>query len=166
MIRLATIPDGIAEIRRYYGNPEAENFTEKSLVRKRAPFPLRLDYARDMVARNLYAHTLVIDAIIDALQEIMDYQGHAWLRQNDLDLFGGIWSTSRKMRAYDALSAHCWGIAIDYCPHIGRLGNHEDVKEYPRFIVNAFERRGFDWGGSWPEKYLPDAMHFQACTGY
>lgn len=165
IIKLTEVPDGRAAIVARYGDPEDPDFITKNMIRKAAPFTMRIAWNLDLKSNAIYGHRLVVDSMADALQEIVDYKGHQWLRERNLDLFGGVFA-NRKMIGYNALSTHAWGIAIDYCPNIGRLGSRADADEYPRFIVKAFTSRGFDWGGAWPAKYQPDAMHFQACTGY
>lgn len=163
---LLLLPSGIKEIIKVYGNPDKDGngfadsiWESKNLVIKKAPFSMRISWNHDLFATRIKAHKLVIDYMIEALEIIRNYQGLEYLRENDLDLFGGAYMF-RKMTGQDFLSSHSWGIAIDYCPHLGQM---EKVPTTPGFIVQAFKDVGFEWGGDWK---IPDGMHFQACTGY
>jgi hypothetical protein len=97
--------------------------------------------------------------MVDALDEIGEAHGGAYLEREGLNRFGGTFNPRLK-RGYNSLSTHTWGIAIDIAPERGALGEEPDI---PDFIVDAFERRGFVWGGRWAR---PDGMHFQAARGY
>lgn len=172
MKKLERVPDGLKEILEVYGNPDADGdfvldseFYESETRLFRLPFPLRLSWNLKQSAGRIRAHRLVGDAMVDALIEIGEHEGYLWLKENNLDIFGGVYNF-RKMVGYPALSLHSWGVAIDYVPHIGRQGNKRDAEMYPEFIRDAFVKRGFDWGGAWPEPYTVDAMHFQAATGF
>jgi len=83
-----------------------------------------------------------------------------YLQENDWDRWGGCFNFRLK-RGSNELSTHAWGIAVDINPHIAPFGGDPDKQPY--FIVKAFERRGFEWGGRWS---YPDGQHFQACHGY
>lgn len=167
IISLQSIPDGIKEIQDFYGYPkDAYNvrdlgFFDRNLVIRELKYSFRDAYTLKPIKR-VCAHKAVIDSLIDALEEIVDFRGPEWLQKMDYDLFGGTY-VYRFMRGQQFLSTHSFGIAIDWCPSLGRFGNKDDVKSYPKFIVDAFTRRGFDWGGNWK---CPDGMHFQACVGY
>lgn len=70
----------------------------------------------------------------------------------------------RKIAGEDRLSAHSFGIAVDigsrHAPYWrwSRVIPHPAQKTYPAEIVEAFEKRGFIWGGKWHEY---DLMHFE-----
>jgi hypothetical protein len=81
----------------------------------------------------------------------------AYLRAKRYDQWGGCFAF-RPARGRDFLSMHCWGIAVDHCPELGRLGNLEDAVSYPAFIARAFEAEGFYWGRHFAR---PDSMHFE-----
>lgn len=162
-------PTGLDAIKRYYGDPDpdgdmvfdpdwiADHTTVYTL-----PMPLRLSWDfSSRSATRIRAHNYVGEAMLEALAEIRDYQGPEWLCEQDLDLFGGCYNP-RLTRGGTKLSTHSWGIAIDLNPHRGPMGQSGDM---PDFIVQAFTKRGFEWGGDWPMPYC-DGMHFQACKGY
>ena len=70
----------------------------------------------------------------------------------------------RKIAGEDAMSAHSWGIAVDFsakhAPYWrwSRQMPHPMQKTYPQKIVEAMENAGFIWGGKWHEY---DLMHFE-----
>jgi len=166
LISIDYVPTGRGEIIRHYGNPDAdgdfavdEQWKRDNLRVFRLPYPLRLSWRPDVLVERVATHRLVGDAIVDALDEIGQTHGGAHLERNRLNHFGGIFNPRLK-RGYNDLSTHTWAIAIDINPHRGPLGEEPDM---PGFIVEAFERRGFVWGGRWSR---PDGMHFQAARGY
>ena len=162
MIKLNKIPKK-EELYDYYGDPGRSSpdakWKAENIVRAISPFPMRLSWNKDQVARNLLINKKVAPAMIDALQAIADYKGHQYLIDNDFDLLGGIYNW-RKIRGGDYLSTHSWGIAIDLNPHLGpwdypkyKAGDYNNLQ--PVFITEAFEKRGF-LNLKW------DTMHFQA----
>ena len=170
MIKLASIPSGLDEIYRNYGDPQAvgafqpdEKWQEHNLVWVEAPYPLILPWRERKPCNWLYLHKFVAPAAIDALKEIADYKGVDYLVKNKLDRYGGSFHF-RKMSGYDALSTHSWGIAIDLNPDIACQGCGPETQ--PKFIVDAFKKRGFDWGGDWGKPYTCDPMHFQGAFSY
>jgi hypothetical protein len=167
MVKLGTVPEGLDEIVSEYGDPDPNEDMEPSsawyldnIATFRLPYPLRLSWRPETTVTVVHAHKKVGAAIMDALSEIGQYRGGAYLERNRYNYFGGILNVRLK-RGGNELSTHSWGIAIDLNPNHAPFGvkNHTQ----PDFIVRAFQRRGFRWGGSWE---YPDAMHFEACRGY
>ena len=161
------VPDGLKDILTYYGNPDRdENFApdlayeKENLVWLPAPYPLFLPWRLKKACNWIYAHRLVAESLIEALEEIYNYRGENYLATNKFDRYGGMYHF-RKMITYPALSTHSWGIAIDLNPELAPYGG--DPSGQPEFIVEAFKKRGWNWGGDWK---TPDGMHFQACIGY
>lgn len=88
----------------------------------------------------------------------------------DIDVFfaksGGSFNW-RKIAGTDRLSAHSFGIAVDFNTKLGGYwrwsgakpgkATHYDNK-FPLEIVEAMERFGFIWGGKW---HHFDGMHFE-----
>lgn len=70
----------------------------------------------------------------------------------------------RRIAGEPRLSAHAYGIAVDFSAHRAaywrwsRLRPHPQQQTYPTAIVQAFEAEGFIWGGKWHEY---DIMHFE-----
>lgn len=166
------LPNGLKEINEVFGNPDKDgnfeldgSFIKAKLKRFKFPFPMRLSWDSSRYMTHFSAHSLVGVFILDALREIRFYKGYGFLKDNGWDFCGGVYCF-RKMGSYPALSTHSWGIAIDINPHLGRYGEEPKM---PQFIVDAFKKRGFEWGGDWPSKnpkWKFDGMHFQMCTGY
>lgn len=161
-------PDGIEAINEYYTNPDQDGdgvldpeWVSNNTAVYELPIPLRLSWDPTRRAYKFRAHRYVGDAMVEALKEIAEYRGPIWLSDEDLDFYGGVYNFRVKTGGRD-LSTHAWGIAIDLNPHRGKFGQPSDM---PEFIVKAFGRRGFAWGGSWPAPYT-DGMHFSACVGY
>ncbi len=170
MKTLDYVPDGLNDILEYYGNPDRDDnfapdraFEENALVWVKAPYDLFLPWRLHKPCEWIFCHRLVAESLLDALEEIESYHGGDYVDTHDLDRYGGMYHF-RKMHSVDALSTHSWGIAIDLNPD--RAGWGADPATQPEFIVEAFVRRGWNWGGHWPPKYTSDPMHFQACTGY
>lgn len=166
-VRLSTVPDGLEEIVKVYGGwpltdsgEQDPEFFSREVSRFTLPYPMRLSWNPGITVKTTVAHRLVGASLIDALCEIYDTHGFRYLRKNDLDLFGGVYAARSKRGRPGQASTHAWAIAIDINPHRGPLGKPTDM---PEFIVAAFERRGWEWGGRWNVR---DGMHFQACTGY
>lgn len=167
MVKLDHVPTGLIEILNHYGNPDSDGdfvpdkaWVEKNLRRFRLPYPLRLSWNPDQLIRYVLAHRLVGDAMMDALDEIGQVHGGRYLEQNQLNRFGGVYNPRLK-RGLGQLSTHTWAIAIDLNPEKAPLG--ADPSGQPGFVVEAFTKRGFMWGGEFKR---PDGMHFQACRGY
>ncbi len=166
MKTLTIIPDGIREIKEVYGNPDLNEdfvldgwFVKERLTVFDLPYPMRLSWKPDIYVRRIQAHIDIGEVIIDALKEILDKVGYDYLVSNAYDVYGGCFNF-RPKRGANALSTHSWGIAIDLNPHIAPFG---EKGKQPLFIIDAFAKRGFEWGGTWDN---PDPMHFQACRGY
>jgi hypothetical protein len=159
MVKLAYVPHGEKDIYKYYGNPYLDTFLETQMDNYLSPFPLRLSWRPLVTVREISAHRLAGPAMVDALQEIMGIGGEKYLAESRINYFGGTRNLRNKTNS-DQLSTHAWGIAIDIAVPLGPYGKAPAV---PAFVVEAFTRRGFEWGGRWK---VPDGMHFQACTGY
>lgn len=169
--KLEHVPHGLKEILDYYGDPDRDGdwdldpdwYKENTRVFK-MPFPLRLSWDHSRSVSYLRFHVKVGDVIVDALEDVVEEHGYDFLRMHDWDLLGSAFHF-RRMKGQKFLSTHSWGIAIDLNPETARWGGQPESQ--PKFIVDAFKIRGFNWGGDWdPEKYTVDPMHFQAATGY
>ena len=167
MIKLERIPKGLDEILAVYGRPfddEGEldpGWYARETAVFTLPVTLRLSWNPAQHVTRFRAHRLVGEAMKDAIMSIAAFYGPDF-HGLGLDEFGGCFNF-RHMRGGHNLSTHAWGIAIDYLPELGKLGSTEDAQNYPQHVREAFEERGFVWGGNWAR---PDAMHFQAAAGY
>jgi hypothetical protein len=149
-----------------YGNPDANHdgvldldWAHNCLKVFPLPFPMHLSWDVTTVITRFQAHVLAGDRIISALAAMRDANGVDYLQVHKLDYWGGCFNF-RPMREGTALSMHSWGVAVDINPQIGRFHNLDDKVSYPQFIVDAFEKSGFEWGGHWAAANV-DPMHFQ-----
>lgn len=147
-----------------YGNPDIngdmildQQWFDANISLFALPFMMLCSWPPYATVMRFQAHRFAGPRIIDALKLIAEKHGLNYLRENKLDRWGGCFNF-RAIRGGTDLSVHSWGAAVDLNPDIGRLGNAEDAKNYPRFIVEAFEECGFSWGGLWAR---PDSMHFE-----
>lgn len=160
MTRLEYVPKGLADIEAYYGIPSEEDFRETHMVSLKLPFALVASWDEAKLIRGLLMHKKVVVAMEDALEEILELVGEEKLIELKWNYLGDALAF-RKKKAGKELSTHAWGIALDLNPALGPFG--KPCKKYPKVIVDAFERRGFIWGGRWARQ---DAMHFQAAKGF
>lgn len=123
------------------------------MIKSPFPFPLYLMGDKSLVCRNFYGNKKIVKSVIDAFKEILDTFGLESIKKNGYDNYGGCYEY-RNSRGYDQLSDHAWGMAIDYLPQLGPLG---ELSMIPDEIVKIFKKRGFVWGGDW---WRPDGMHF------
>ena len=167
MLKLEYIPNGIGEILEYYGSPGKvergrfvvdRNWIADNLAWFGFAFPLRQSWDLKEI-RGFYIHKKIGPVMIDAIEEIHEIYGLSYMRRHGLDYWGDC-HNPRLKRTNPEPSTHAWAIAIDYVPALGAL---EDPPTTPWFVVEAFTKRGFSWGGLWDHS---DGMHFQACEGY
>lgn len=164
MIKLEYIPNGLHEIIEYYGDPGSidkdgnahvdRKWYKKNISYFSLSFPLHKSWNGEQI-NGFIAHNKVGPAMIDAIEEIKAYGGLRFLRQYNLDRWGGVWNPRFKKGKKEP-STHMFGIAIDYCPALGLFG---EPSRMPCFIVEAFLKRGF-------VNLKRDAMHFQGCSSY
>lgn len=114
---------------------------------------------------NIQLHTLVAQefqlALADAIVAAPQYK---------IRMLGGHCGRHQMHLASNPLSTHSWGIAFDVnwdknfvvaanAPQTVRAAGCDLPKEF----VNAFKKRGWNWGGDWLS--VKDYMHFQFATG-
>lgn len=125
------------------------------MVKRKFPFPLKLNGDPKQMCYNFYGNGYIADAVIAAFDEILDIYGLDFIQRNKLNHYGGCFE-NRRSRGASRLSVHAWGLAVDYLPLLGWLG---DPALTPWNVVEAFKKQGFLWGGDWDR---PDGMHFTA----
>ena len=165
---LERIPDGLEEILAVYGTPgfveegrfvPNQTWIRENLRRFNLSFPLHESWSPYRTLTSFLAHRLVGDAMVDALEEIQDYFGLGRMQHHGLDYWGGVYNPRMKT-GEDEPSLHAWAVAIDYCPALGPYG---EPSRMPWVVVEAFTKRGFEWGGLWQVR---DGHHFQMASGY
>ena len=155
MIKLNYVPQGLKDIENYYGNPDEEGWFDDNIVIVDLPCSLRYSW-KDVFVDRFAAHRLIAPALLDALIEIIDYNGIMFLKEHNLDRFGGCYNRRNKRGSKTLKSVHYYAAAADYCPEYGPWGKHSRM---PYFIVDAFKKRRF-------ETFKLDGMHFQGALGY
>lgn len=160
MLKLEYVPKGLAEITSYYGIPSEEGFRAAHMVRLELPFALTASWDEEKQIKSLLLHKKVVVVMEDALKEILELVGEEKLQELKWNYLGDALAFRKKKDGRE-LSTHAWGIALDLNPILGPFA--KPCKSYPMVIVNAFERRGFVWGGRWARQ---DGMHFQAASRY
>jgi len=132
-----------------FGQPE--QIPNSDFITFALPFPMNKGKTK-----KITTHQYIAKAVQEAFQEILDRYGLKYIKKFKLDQYHGC-HVIRKAKGHDNYSVHSWGLAIDYCANYGPFGR---VALTPSIIVQAFKKRGFEWGGDW--KYLHDGMHFTA----
>ena len=164
---LAQVPQGYAEVEALYGVAGQEvaggfapdrAWAQANLQRFALSFPMRESWAPYRSLTSFIAHRLVGAAMADALEEVCAYYGLGRLQHYGLDYWGGV-HNPRLKTGQKVPSLHAWGVAIDVCPALGPFG---EPSRMPWVVVEAFTKRGFEWGGLWR---VPDGHHFQAAGG-
>ncbi|KKK72232.1 hypothetical protein LCGC14_2905960, partial [marine sediment metagenome] len=107
MVILKHIPNGIEGIIAYYGDPQETNWFKDNIVVCHLPFSLRQSWNGVRVDR-FHVHKFVMAAMRDALLEIEEYAGIVFLRQHNLDMWGGVYN-DRNKRGSNIPSIHSFG---------------------------------------------------------
>lgn len=182
------IPHGWESLLRVYGDPRdpanparaSAAWKAASLIEMDLPYPMRLAWEPGTVVRRITCHKLVAPDLRAILTDIMDRarvmvkerDGYTMstdyydaavlrlLRQTRMDSYGGCYAYRLK-RGLSQVSVHSFAAAIDLDPDHNGLG--DDTPDMPLWVVDAFEDKGWIWGGRWIRR---DGMHFQRATGY
>lgn len=157
-----SFPHGLAEIQEFYGHIRIER--DKIQGGWRIYDPIGWESAnmvllRDLPGlpgRKLYVHKKVADALLGALT-----QWQATCPEYAIKSIGCFNPRPKRGNAQH-VSGHSWGAAIDINPSTNPMRSPLTTDMPPAFI-KAWQDNGWKWGGEFP---TPDAMHFQAFTGY
>ncbi len=116
------------------------------------------------------------DAAEAAMQEV------AALASQDNSVYGCVFPLNgtynyRVIAGTSTLSAHAFGIALDFCSHSGdywrwssREAGQARLDAFPQCVVDAMENHGFIWGGKWAHfdflhfEYRPELILKARCT--
>jgi hypothetical protein len=120
------------------------------------PFPLPLSWDKSRTVSEMTCHKLMASIFADVFGQLQTVG-----LQEKITSFGGCFSF-RPQRTGTKLSAHSWGIAIDWNPETNAQGTAGNMDSG---VVGIFRDAGFEWGGDWQGR-VRDPMHFQFCTGY
>jgi len=180
------IPTGLAAVISTYGNPAAGDqvnpqWYAENVVLMDLPYRMVLAWDKDQSVRRIPVHKLAAPDLKAILTEIWAHlrlevkKEHGFdltseqydqltarkARRYGVDLFGGAYNY-RVKRGGTELSMHAYGVAIDLDPERNAMG--DTTPAMPKFVVEAFERRGWVWGGRWKGRNC-DGMHFQRARG-
>lgn len=180
------IPNGIAAIRRFFGDPSKNRaqWERTNLVRVPLPFAMTLAWAPGTKVDHVLLHKNAAEDFARRMTEVWqhariemkkihgyeqstkfyDHKALEWLHAQGLTLFGGAYNY-RKKRGGSSLSVHSYGGAWDIDPTHNAMGTKGRI---PLWYVNIWTRPDANgdhwiWGGKFKN---PDPMHFQFCKGY
>jgi hypothetical protein len=153
-------PDNQAALIAFYGNPGSSgaNGVAAQLVSVHPPFQMYYD---GKPIKGVSFHRKAAPALMAALNDIWDACGHDQSKLDKLGVSstGGTYNPRKVRGSATKWSNHAFGAAIDLDPdHNGFNTGHGKM---PQFVIDAFDRQGFRWGGRY--KSRTDPMHFEAC---
>ncbi len=184
-------PHGLKEIIKTFGDPRGRNgkanpeWEARNLVFVDLPFPCRLAWDTDRIVHRIRVHRLIAKDVEKRLGLIWAYArgmakrkyGYgkttafydnaalAWLKSQNLDLFGGAYEY-RKIRGGNDLSIHSWAIGLDWDPVHNAMGTKGTMPKWWIDIWTVADPKtgmAWTWGGKFARK---DPMHVQAASGY
>lgn len=142
------------------------------------PYPMKLAWAPTQVVTKITCHKLIAQPLIKVFSELLQAYGLDEIKRLGLDLFGGCVNVRPKRgtekryaqliaqgkitEAYQLLSRHAWGIAIDLDPARNGLRVKKPLAQFskPEYkkMREIFYSNGFIGYG--PEKDY-DYMHWE-----
>ncbi len=155
-------PHGLDAIRKAFGDPRplmredgsVNPSWEKRMVAVPLPSPLPLSWDLKIKATTIRVHEHAAPFLAMAFAKLQ-YRG----LDSELKTLGGGY-TWRAKRTSDKLSAHSWGIGVDFNTAENPQGKKKKPTWSPQFIAIMEE---FGW---YSGHNFDDPMHFQFCTGY
>jgi hypothetical protein len=163
---LEEVPRSKKEWFRIYGDPRDEmsdsfsvKWVNENLDWFPAPFPMVLSWDIDRVVDFLYMHKKIGPVVINALEELVNEKGIEYIIDNKHNRWGGCFNYRPQRGDSGEMSTHSFGAAIDLNPALAPRGGESNQPDY---VVKAFLKRGFTWGG---EFSVVDGMHFQGGFG-
>jgi hypothetical protein len=155
---LTTIPNGLLQLIKTFGDPRLPGFENEYIVEFELPYTLLYTDDKGIVSNvnKTRANKLAVGNIIQALSDVKT-KGFAPHVLN----FGGIYNMRNIRGSQVYLSVHAFGAAIDLEPLMYPRGSS---KRFPAGVIECFSDAGFVYGGDF--KYRLDPMHFQLVSGY
>lgn len=145
-----------------FGNPFAEGWTSKHLVRVVPPYAISMG---DVHIPSISINKVAAESLTRVLTRILNLCDHdpKKVAANHCNCFSGSFAL-RSIRGKSAISMHAFGLAIDFDAPNNALAAPENKTFFKpdSVIVRAFKEENWIWGGDW--KSRRDAMHFQAAT--
>lgn len=94
---------------------------EENLVNIVPPYPLYYDGTQ---VKTIRVHKLIADAVLHALQDVLDHYGLESIRRLGLDDYSGSYNY-RKTTSGASYSMHAWGIALDFAAEKNAYSTHK-----------------------------------------
>lgn len=154
--------DNQAELIRFYGNPGSSGpgGVAAQLVTVHPPFQMYYD---GHPLKGITFHRKAAPALMAALNDIWEACGRDQAKLDKLGVSstGGTYNPRKVRGSATKWSNHAFGAAIDLDPD--HNGFNTGRGKMPQFVIDAFKRQGFRWGGDYHHR--TDPMHFEACDG-
>jgi len=150
---LLSIPSGLSEIIKTFGDCSDNDFEENNIVYFDLPYELIFEGTSVKKGR---CHKLVVDNFIETFNLIAEKGFEAEVKN-----FSGIFYKKNMSGSPSKVSTHSWGISIDLEAEKYPLYSN---KRFPERILTIFKKFGFYYGGDFSSR--KDPMHFQLCTNY
>jgi hypothetical protein len=149
--------DNPAELKAFYGDP-GKGEVEPQLIWVKAPWQM---YFEGKPIEHFRFHRRAAPCLLAALNEIWDFCHHdqTTIEHYGLHRFDGTYNHRLVRGSKTKWSNHAFGAAIDI--NAENNGFNTGRGTMPDFVVRAFERQGFRWGGRY--QHRTDPMHFEAC---
>lgn len=94
---------------------------EENLVNIEPPYPL---YYEGTKVKTIRVHSLIANAVKQALREVLDHYGIDEIRRLGLDQYSGSYNY-RKTTSGSSYSMHAWGIALDFAAEKNAYSTHK-----------------------------------------
>lgn len=150
------------ELRREFGDPAAYTGADGTvgpawpatiLTTISLPAPLPLAWDKSKAVARLRCHRRIAPALSAALSDV-HADAEVWATIND---WGGCYLFRPNRRDPKRLSAHSWGVAIDW--DVAQNGQGKSGAVHPR-LIEIMERHTFYWGGYFHGASV-DPMHWE-----
>jgi hypothetical protein len=129
------------------------------------PYPMEFSWGGPV--SKMGCHKMLVPPIQNALNEIKDTFGLAWIKKHGLDDYAGCYSP-RKSRGGNSISDHSWAIAFDFAADRKGNGNRDQWRAnvegrngvaMPNEAVAIFRKHGFQVGFQVSSGVRRDMMH-------
>jgi hypothetical protein len=180
-------PNGIKEIRAFYGNPAIDgrlnqDWERENIVSVKLPFTMfyRADASQPLKpVKSVRLHKKIAEEFLEGMTQTWNYarmlvkQKYGYKQTSGfydaktaellhllgLDRWGGGFNF-RPIRGASKLSMHAYGGGFDVNPDKNPMGGKSTL---PAWYVSIWRKIGWKWGNDFARK---DPMHWQWGTGY
>ena len=151
-----------SECLKKFGNPFADGWAAKHLVRVTPPYAIAMG---DVHIPAISINKIAAESLTRVLARILDLCDHdpKKIAAGHCNCFSGSFAL-RSIRGKSAISMHAFGLAIDFDAPNNGLGQPKKKTFFKpdSVLVRAFKEEGWVWGGDWHGRR--DAMHVQAAV--